>query len=301
MEVFVINFQEITKADKDIFDCFFKNHYYENSHFNFTNYFMWRKSFNIKYAKLADILFLKAKYEGEEFLLQPIGPKKRVQAAIGKCLQYCEENSIPFKMVGVEGWMAEELLKYDKNKFDFLPDRDNFDYVYLREDLAELKGRRYHSKKNHVNNFKKSYSDYEYRELTPDLVEQCKANLNNWFEQNDGFNDDIIMAEREAIFEVLDNFTDLKLTGGTILINGKVEAFTFGEQLNTDTAVIHVEKANPEIRGAYAIVNQEFCQKAWNHLKYINREEDMGVEGLRQAKKSYKPIKMIGKYIVTLK
>ena len=85
------------------------------------------------------------------------------------------------------------------------------------------------------------------------------------------------------------------------MLGDKVVAFTFGEKLNSDTAVIHVEKADPEIRGAYTAINQNFVAAEWSEMTYINREEDMGLEGLRQAKESYHPVKMIEKYFVTVK
>ena len=128
--------------------------------------------------------------------------------------------------------------------------------------------------------------------------------LNSWYKQHkqeDGTVDPFINYERTAILEVLNNFADFRLQGGAILLNGRVIAFTFGEQLNKDTAVIHVEKADPEVRGAYPAINQGFVEHAWGHLTYINREEDMGIEGLRKAKESYKPEKLIEKFNATLK
>jgi hypothetical protein len=100
---------------------------------------------------------------------------------------------------------------------------------------------------------------------------------------------------------VLTNFSKLNLKGGVIVLNGVVEAFTFGEKLNEDTAVIHVEKANPDISGIYSAINRDFCRETWSETTYINREEDMGLEGLRKAKESYSPIKMIEKFDVRVK
>ena len=139
--------------------------------------------------------------------------------------------------------------------------------------------------------------------ITDEIVTLCKLELNSWYKQHkqeDGTVDPFIGYERTAILEVLNNFEDFGLKGGAILLDGRVIAFTFGEQLNTDTAVIHVEKADPELRGAYPAINQGFVAHAWSHLTYINREEDMGIEGLRKAKESYKPEKLIEKFNATL-
>ena len=114
-------------------------------------------------------------------------------------------------------------------------------------------------------------------------------------------NDPFIGYERAAIHEVFDNYEAFQLKGGVIRIDGRVVAFTFGEALNTDTAVIHVEKADPNVRGAYPAINQGFVEHAWSNMTYINREEDMGLPGLRKAKESYKPEKMIEKFNATVK
>lgn len=108
------------------------------------------------------------------------------------------------------------------------------------------------------------------------------------------------MGEWGAIEEALKNFIALEMQGGVILIEGEVEAFTLGELLNKDTAVVHIEKANPEIRGLYALINQQFCEQAWGKVPFINREQDLGEPGLRTAKLSYNPIRLVEKYRIRL-
>lgn len=296
-----INFQPLVKEDKAIFDEFFKNRYYENSHFNFTNLFMWRSAYQIMWAVEDQVLYLKATWEEEEFALQPIGPEEKMQQAIANWVAYFQEKNKPFFMYGVEKSMVLELEKYSEAEFIIEEDRDNFDYVYHSEDLIHLAGRKYHSKKNHLNSFKKSYPEAEYKPITEELITQCKLNINGWYKKHGTFDDPILTTERNAIIEVLNNFDYLNLQGGALILDHRVVAFTFGEELNTDTAVIHVEKADPDIRGAYSAINQGFVEAAWSHLTYINREEDMGLEGLRKAKNSYKPIKMIEKFNVKVK
>jgi hypothetical protein len=110
-----------------------------------------------------------------------------------------------------------------------------------------------------------------------------------------------LLGEERAIYEALHNMDNLDFKGGVIHINGKVEAFALGEQLNPQTAVIHIEKANPAFDGLYQLINQEFCAHEWKDIPYINREQDLGEEGLRKAKLSYHPHHLVNKYIVTLK
>ncbi|MDF2565963.1 MAG: hypothetical protein K0Q53_2367 [Massilibacillus sp.] len=293
-----INFQLLEKKDKVIFDKFFKNRYYENSHSNFTNLFMWRNAYQIMWTIEDEVLYLKATWEDEEFALQPFGPEEKMQQAIATWLAYFKEQKKPFFMYGIEKSMVLQLEQYHDVGFEIEEDRDNFDYVYHSEDLIQLAGRKYHSKKNHLNSFKKSYPEAEYKPITEELITQCKLNINGWYKKHGTFDDPILTTERNAIIEVLNNFEYLNLQGGALILDHRVVAFTFGEELNTDTAVIHVEKADPDIRGAYSAINQGFVEAAWPHLTYINREEDMGLEGLRKAKISYKPVKMIEKFNV---
>ena len=179
-------------------------------------------------------------------------------------------------------------------------DRDNWDYVYLQQNLATLAGRKYHGKKNHCNAFVKEHPDYVYEEMNRSNIEECLAFGDMWCERRMS-DDPSLVCEKCAIHEALDNFEALKLRGGVIRIDGKVEAFSFGEKINDDTAVLHVEKANPEIRGLYAVINRDFAKNAWGDVTYLNREEDMGHEGLRMAKESYKPEFMVKKYSTIFK
>ena len=298
-----IIFKELTKEDKPVFDAFFKSRYYENSHFNFTNLYMWRKPYHIMWAVEDEVLYTKAEWDGTVFAMQPYGPEEKMNEAVARLLAYFEEIGRPFCMSGLEKSMADVLLGYEGTAFEVSSNRDDADYVYASEDLIRLAGRKYHSKKNHLNSFRKNYAEAEYQPITPEIVTQCKLNINGWYKQRaqDLPDDPFIALEREAIIEVLNNFEDFGLKGGAIFVGGRVVAFTFGEQLNTDTAVIHVEKADPEVRGAYPAINQAFVENEWSEMTYINREEDMGIEGLRKAKESYKPVKMIEKFTAKIK
>nr|WP_196594869.1 phosphatidylglycerol lysyltransferase domain-containing protein [Pectinatus sottacetonis] len=291
------------KEDKEIFDTFFEARYYENSHFTFTNLFMWRKPYNMMWCVENGILFLKAQWETDEFALQPFGPQEKMQEAIAKWKAYFASKGRPLIFYGLEKSMADELEKFSGAEFNIIADEENFDYVYNSEDLINLKGRKFHSKKNHLNNFHKNYPDAKYISISDEVITLCKLTVNGWYKtrSQDLPDDPFIALEREAIIEVLNNFSQLSLKGGAVIDNNRIIAFTFGEALNTDTAVIHVEKADPDINGAYTFINQAFIMNEWADMKFINREEDMGIEGLRKAKQSYRPVKMIKKYNAEIK
>lgn len=291
-----INFKKIEKNDKAIFDKFYQSGYYENAYACFTGLYMWRNLGNTQWAIEDDIIYLCSEWHGKFSAFQPLCAREKIPAAITKIIEMFKECNQPVKFVGLEKFFIDELMKYPDANFEISSDRNNSDYVYLAQDLINLSGRKFHGKKNHLNQFYKDYPTAEYLPITCENIPQCKEVLKNWYAAHEDPDDIFVGQEKNAINEILDNFDDFKLKGGAILLGGKIVAFTFGEQLNSDTAVIHVEKADPEIRGAYTAINQNFIAHEWANMTYINREEDMGLDGLRQAKESYRPVKMIEKF-----
>lgn len=293
-----IQFKPLALEDRRKITSYFRAQRCENAHFNFTNLFMWRSAYHIEWAEYKNCLFIKARWEDEEYGLQPFGKSDDIEAVMPDWIAYFKEKKLPFVLRGVEK-QAAEMIRTLYPSAIIESDRDDFDYVYLWENLAELKGRKYHGKKNHINALKKT-CEYEYQAIGQDNIRECIASVRAWCMSHDCYKDPMLTAERQAIFEVLEHFDELELVGGAIKIGGKIEALTFGEMLNDDTAVIHVEKANADIRGIYPLINQEFCLHAWQGATYINREEDMGIEGLRKAKESYHPHHLVEKFIVTI-
>jgi hypothetical protein len=179
------------------------------------------------------------------------------------------------------------------------PVRDHFDYVYPTADLTRLAGRHYQAKRNHLNSFQRSHR-HAYEPLTPARLAACLELAQKWCEIKRCEDDLNLWQEWEAVKETLTYFQELGLTGGAIYVNGRLESFTVGEKLNADTAVIHLEKANPEIRGLYAAINQAFLENAWQDTAWVNREQDLGEPGLRQAKLSYHPHHLEEKFTLRL-
>jgi len=225
-------------------------------------------------------------------------------AALGQVIEnlatYFAQIARPLLIKGATCEVIKILQALRPGHFTYREDKDNYDYVYLTQDLINLKGRKYSAKKNHLNTFMKRYPIHQYLPICKDLVPSCINIAIEWY-RNRAPLDAMLLYEKDAIIEALNHFDDLGLTGGAILVDGEVKAFAFGEPLNEDTIVIHIEKGNPEIRGIYQVINQQFCEHAWYEYKYVNREEDMGIKGLRAAKQSYHPIMMIKKYDITLR
>lgn len=262
---------------------------------------MWRKAYSIEWAQKDDFICIKAAWQkGSPYILPPFGNRDGVGKILDKLMDYFQQNQWPFLMKGVTADMVAAIERERPGLFCFQPDRNNFDYVYLVQDMVELKGRKYSKKNNHINYFKRNYQPYRYMTITADLIPACKEMALAWYDTHNGEKEESLQFELQAIHDVLDHYDYLGVQGGVIVIQDKLEGFTFGEPLNEDTAVVHIEKGSG-LRGIYQVINQEFCANAWPHMKYVNREEDMGIEGLRQAKESYYPVKMTEKYTATLK
>lgn len=185
---------------------------------------------------------------------------------------------------------------------EFEADRPNYDYIYLTEDLKNLKGRAYHGKKNHLNYFKKNF-EYEYVPMTSDMADDAMKFIAGFNERKNvsAHEMELLKMEEQAMDDVFRNLETVGYRGGVILIDGKIEALAVGGKLGKETITEHIEKANTNYRGLYPAINNEFCINVASGTKYLNREEDMGIENLRKAKLSYKPVRILEKYIGTFK
>ena len=291
-------FEEITLADRAKIEAFFRCRRYEGSECTFTNLFMWRDCYKIRRAFDEHALYVMAEREGEPFFLAPfVDETSYLPVAVKKLIEVAEFVGAKNQFRGVYAEIKQEIEAAFPGKFTFTADRENFDYMYLTENMINLSGRKLHGKKNHLNAFKREFPNHQYYPLTQEWVEPCLAFAAKWCEGRPDKNDPSLQCEQCAIKHVLTNLDKLPIKGGVLVVNGQVEAFSFGEFINEDTVLIHVEKANPEIRGLYAAINQQCCEHAWPDSKFVNREEDMGLEGLRRAKESYQPAYLLEKFV----
>jgi hypothetical protein len=290
------HFKPLEIGDRPVFERFFQQDPPEISELTFTNLFMWRHKHGPLWMEGKDCLLIILRGNGATpFGLQPVGPGDKAGALDRLCKALGEFTTrVQIRRVGET--FVENCV--DPERYQCTFDPDNSDYVFLRDDLMRLSGRKYHRKKNQVNRFVKN-NDFQYRQMDMELVECFLDMQENWCRIRDCTADDALMTEDYAIREALTHFGELKYTGGAIQIESRLEAISIGESLNDHTAVIHIEKANPEIPGLYAAMNQFFCREAWSQMRYINREQDLGLEGLRRAKQSYHPHHMVRKYVVT--
>lgn len=295
----MISFKDIELKDKDLITSYTMKSPRRNCDLSFSNLCSWRFLYNTQYAILDGFLILKFWAEDKLVYMMPIGngDLKKVLDAMIEDSKYEKEQ---FCMLGVCSGMCEELKEIMPDRFHFEADRDYTDYLYLRTDLATLAGKKFQSKRNHVNKFRKTYN-YEYVPLTPDRIPECMELEAEWCKMNNCNQHEGTGNERRALIYVLQNFDALGLTGGILHVDGKIAAFTFGMPINEDTFGVHVEKADTRIDGAYAMINYEFANHIPEQYTYLNREEDLGIEGLRKAKLSYQPTILLEKYMAFLK
>lgn len=289
------DFKPIEIQDKPLFDEFLRKDHPQVSELTFTNLFIWRHHYQPTWVEWNGcILILFHPHKGPAYGLSPFGPGDKKSALGVLCKEIAKEtDQVRICRVGEE-FVTNHV---DPAKYEVAPDRDNSDYIYLAKDLINLSGNKYHRKKNHLNQFIKNHA-FEYRPLDVELAKRVLGMQESWCQIRECVLKPDLLAEDYAVHEALTYFEKLGYQGGAILIDSVVEAFSLGEPLNQDTAVIHIEKANPDILGLYAAINQLFCLNTWSNMSYINREQDMGVEGLRKAKESYYPHHMVNKYIV---
>jgi hypothetical protein len=295
----MIDFREPQLQDKPRADKIFYNLDYLGCEYSFGNIYIWRKYYKSKLAFDDNFILLKATYGENSMYLFPAGTGN-IKAIIELLMQDAEQNGHEFLLSGLTPNIIEQLEVLYPNKFEYTPVRDGFDYVYNAEDLLNLAGKKYHSKRNHIARFKE-LGEWSFEDISNENLAQCKKMSDEWCIMNECSEDNALKAEACAVREAFNNYNELGFTGGLLKLDGRIIAFSIGERLGRNNFVVHIEKAFFNINGAYTMINQQFAQHFYNGFTYVNREEDMGLAGLRKSKSSYYPSILLEKSIAKLK
>lgn len=266
----------------------------------FANVYLWARFYQVVWAEIKGTAVFRSGKEGHYSYTYPIGAGDR-KGVIELLMADAKEKGYPFQLHAVSAEEMEELEGYFPGRFQVSWPRDVEDYVYETEKLISLSGKKYHGKKNHINQFKAANPDWSYESITDENVEECFQMALNWRRDNGCEDDPEKNSEMCVALNSLRLYKELGLKGGLLRAGGRVVAFTLGEPVCDDTFVVHIEKAYADVRGAYPMINQQFLEHEVSGYTYVNREDDTGDEGLRQAKLSYRPVFMVEKGIVTLK
>lgn len=284
-------FSELEIGDAALFNRVFKDNPPIISEFTFTNLYSWRRAYGLRVSLFDGLIILCSESEGRKRFFNPIG-RGNVKAAIEKILK--DSGGIFFRL------SEETMALFAKdNRFTITPDRDNQDYLYNVPELINLPGKKYDGKRNLIKKFKSSHA-CEYITLNAENAASCLDFEEAWCSFKNCDKVEGLSQEKRAIKDMVENFSLFGLIAGAILMNGVIRAVAIAQKLNPDTIVLHILKADPNISGLYQTILQEFVSRLGDGFRYLNMEQDLGIEGLRKAKLSYHPCSMINKYTLSL-
>ena len=292
-----MKFKTVTLADKAWVDEIVFSENSPSADYNFGNIYIWDKHFRQLICPFEGRMLTKLRYEGHPSFVFPIGTGP-LRPAVEALRAFAAERGYPFRMHGITERHKQQLEEKFPGCFDFTEDSDFADYIYSADKLATYSGKALHGKKNHCNRFE-AENDWEFVPLTRELIPGCMDMLDVWSEENSDRLEKSITYEHDAIVRAFAAYEKLGLEGGVLKSGGRIVGFTVGELASRDTLDVHFEKAEGSINGAYPMVCREMTRMAMARhpeLKYINREDDMGLEALRFSKLSYKPEFMLKKY-----
>ena len=289
-----MDFRPITIDDRQQFYKLMSKENSLETEASFSTYLIWSKPWQIEVSIQDEGMYFKGCYNGSCFYMPPLLKNiKYAEMAINNMLSQCKKGMLGIKMISESLYQAlpEYLQKMAKEE------RDDFDYVYLAEDLINLKGKKYHPKRTHVNKFNTLYQ-YTYEEITKDNINLCLEVEQDWLDKHSDYN--TALLEYQAVSTALNNLEQLNLKGLMIKVDNKVIAFSIVEKANSELGIVHFEKAMTDYQGVYATINQLTASTLLNDVKYISRQEDMGLEGLRKSKLSYHPYMLLKKWSINI-
>lgn len=291
----MIEFKHIKLEDKDTIKKYLFDGNERGCEYSFANLYMWGRQ---RYSEVEGHLVLFSQYDRKSVYPFPVGVGDK-KAVLDALINDSCERGITCRFTGLTSREREILEKLYPNEFHIKCDRGSWDYVYDINDLAELRGRKFHSKKNKYNQFINACPDYRVEEINNGNIQKIKEMVDAWYRDKLIDNPDSeFEMEKAAIKKGFEHFFELDMDGIAIFCGDEVLAMTMGSFTSENTIDVHFEKARTEIDGTYAAINCEFARylrEKYPQLEYLNREEDMGIEGLRKAKTSYRPHHMIEK------
>ena len=290
----MIEFKNIEITDLNTFKTFYENNTELSCETTFVNFLLWQKAYGNMFCLSGGQLFVKNGEKGAESFRLPFGGDlqkgmNELQEYYGKLPDIWSEDCERFR----------EFREKCSDIYNFYESRDDFEYIYKAESLASLVGKKYHSKRNHISSFSKKYN-WKAVKITADNIEDVMLCAKKWYESRKDLSDFYLSCEKQGIRLILENMEALSVKGIAIYVEKAVVAFAIGSKISDKTFNIHIEKALDDFPGAYTVVNREFA-KCLTDYEYINREDDMGLVGLRKSKLSYKPEVLLKKYFCTPK
>lgn len=268
--------------------------------YSFANNLAWRRNADTKVAAFKDF-YICASFDtddGVPMFYYPAGAGD-IREVIAEMAETAAYRNCQLRIAGVTEDTVVSLRDMYGDSFNADPYPDGFDYIYETKDLIELSGKKYHKKRGHLMQFRRNYENYRFSAITPEDYDECIAMSARFYNEKHGYTDKSSISEQFAIHTYFSYFDELKLKGGILRVDGRLVGFSIGERLTDDMFVTHIEKADINYKGVYTALMQAFTEKFASEYRYINREEDLGIEGLRKAKNACHPAFMLKKYMCT--
>lgn len=292
----MLNFCKILPTDRELMHPHFYQAEGHGSEYSFANLFFWGDQ---RVAFVDGTPLILSRFGTWYSYLMPQGIRR--EELITLLREDAHERGIPLRLFGLLPEEAAWLQTQYPQEFSYRPVRDSFDYVYDIDRLAELHGKKLQAKRNHCNRFEYAYPDYRVLPLTKELLPRCREFTEQWYEEHTQAHPDAeFTGERIAIDKAFSNFEALHMVGILVETSDGIVAFSMGNRIREDTFDVNFEKALSQVNGAYPIVNREFARwirTACPEIRFLNREDDMGLEGLRRAKESYSPDILLEKIV----
>ena len=290
----MINFKSIELADKTIYENYKQGAIPRGCEMSFGNLFLWGDQ---KIACINGYAVFFATFS-KSFYPFPVG-KGDIKPIVDEIILDAEERNLSLYLTSITEESKLELERLYPDRFEFATTENSYDYVYNIDDLAELAGKKYHKKRTHLRRFMSEHPDYQLEPFSTANIDKIKSMVEKWYKDKQAESTGEFDYEIEVFRRAIDNFDGLGLVGLALVDKGEVLAVTFGSKMHDDTFDVHFEKARTDVDGAYVAINNGFAKyvrEKFPEIKYLDREEDMGIEGLRKAKLSYYPHHRIVKY-----
>ena len=279
-----MTFHPLTLLDREAMQAVTLPSGRRNCNYTFANLVGWKFLFGTEVCVLGNAVVLRYTFDGRRAYM--VCTSEALSLELTEAL--FDDSNGDLTLIGLEDSQVANFSLFTLHfSLSVEPVRNQYDYIYRRTDLATLHGRHLDAKRNHIHRFRAEHPDFEYRPLTPELFDECRRLTEIWQVEKGG--SDTIDAEKQVMETIFSNWDALGMIGGSIFVDGRMVAFTYGSAVTTDTFDVCVEKADRHVEGAFAIINQQFAEHLPEQYIYLNREEDMGIPGLRQAKLSYHP------------
>ena len=283
----MLTFKNIEIADRQIIEEYLQQEDSRLLDHGFQILFLYQPIYHYQYAIHQEFLFLKARYKWNHAMFFPTG-KGDLKEGFRLMEEYMNSQSFDIQYYPLTPEHKKVIEQLFPEQFEFFPIRNRFEYIYLTERLATLRGRSLQSKRNNINYLSKNF-DWKYEIINDTHIEDCKNLEQAWNTAQEIAPGSDLELENCAVMRCFDHYKTLNIDGGIIRLNGKVSAFAFGCHLNSDTYLMLFEKAHPNIRGLYSVMDQQFVLHNAMQYTYVNKEEDCGDPGLRTAKMQYHP------------